>query len=444
MDYRIKCLPAHFLLALTISWLPAPGLAADNSPSQPRETNQEEVQKQKDGEAILKKVTEFYTRLNSFSCEIVTEGNIKASSPDSTGPSQKEIFHLTTNVALKRPNKLSIVQSGGKPLLDEVSDGKELVVYDSSLKKYVVGPAGAPGQMISAPPFSFGNGSLMWACLPALLSDTPLDWKLFSPLRRTAEIALVGAETLDGSPVDKLEMKGAKFSEFIYIERGKEPWVRKITFKDESIADMPVPANQPKLLSFSSVTLFNHPVANPDLPDSKFKFVPPAGVEKARSLAPEPPKSPLIGKPAPDFTAELAEGKPITLSKFKNKKTVLLDFWATWCGPCRRALPLVSQVAEGYKNKGVAFFAVNAREDRALVQDFLQKNKLAMNVVMDKDGSIDDNYKVDAIPTTVVIDRKGIIRMVHTGYSPGMGKDLCDQLDEILNIKKKPPKQKHT
>lgn len=190
------------------------------------------------------------------------------------------------------------------------------------------------------------------------------------------------------------------------------------------------------------------PAAPAELPPPASKAAPSSGAATSAAAAaaafvpPTEPVNPLVGKAAANFAAGvLLEGKhkpgTIALNKLiQKKKVILLDFWATWCRPCRLATPLVSKVAQDYKRKGVIFYAVNEQEDESKIRTFLDKNAMSMNVILDRDGAIGKNYNVNAIPTTVIIDGKGIIKAIHTGYSPTIAQDLSKELDQLLNTKK--------
>lgn len=126
-------------------------------------------------------------------------------------------------------------------------------------------------------------------------------------------------------------------------------------------------------------------------------------------------KSDLVGKPAPDFTADLLTGEKVTLSSHKGKDVVILDFWATWCAPCIVSLPLMTDLAAKYADKGVVLYAVNDSEDAADIKEFIAKRKLTMPVVLDPRGKIVDSFGAKVLPVTVIIDKQGIVRQVHYG-----------------------------
>ena len=136
---------------------------------------------------------------------------------------------------------------------------------------------------------------------------------------------------------------------------------------------------------------------------------------------------PLVGKPAPPFELDLLDGKPFRLADCKGQ-VVVLDFWATWCGPCVQAMPLVEGVAGEFRDRGVRLVAVNLQEAPGDIKAMLGRHKLDVTVALDVDGVVADKYGATAIPQTVVIDREGNVARLFVGGGP----DLGDQLREAL------------
>jgi len=146
-------------------------------------------------------------------------------------------------------------------------------------------------------------------------------------------------------------------------------------------------------------------------------------------------ESALVGKPAPEIKLDLLDGGKFDLANYKGKNVLIVDFWATWCGPCRAAMPVLMDVAKEYQPKGVLYFAVDLREDKATIQKFLTAQKWNIKVPLDKTGKVADAYGVSGIPTMAIIDKQGVVREVHLGFSPTLKNDLKKSLDKLVTDK---------
>jgi len=138
------------------------------------------------------------------------------------------------------------------------------------------------------------------------------------------------------------------------------------------------------------------------------------------------------GKAALNISLTTVTGEHMNLADLKGK-VVVIDFWATWCPPCRASLPHIQKLStdqDAAKN-GLKVFAVNAKETKDKIEPFLKQNNYTFVVPMDSDGQAMDAYKVDGIPTTVVIGRDGKVRAVTVGWD-GSGKAVDDAVDAAL------------
>ena len=124
--------------------------------------------------------------------------------------------------------------------------------------------------------------------------------------------------------------------------------------------------------------------------------------------------APEIGYPAPDFTLLDLEGNQITLSEFRGK-TVFINFWATWCPPCRAEMPEIEAVYQEYKDKDVEVIGVDIVETKDEVRQFVQQYGYSWTFVLDTTGEVATTYNIAAIPTSFFIDKEGIIRVVNIG-----------------------------
>ena len=124
-----------------------------------------------------------------------------------------------------------------------------------------------------------------------------------------------------------------------------------------------------------------------------------------------------VGKPAPDFTLTSLDGNKVTLSQLKGKP-VLINFWATWCPPCRLEMPALQKVYQESSANGFMLLMVNQQEDSVTVQNFLKQNNYSLPVLLDLNGRVSDMYQVTGIPTSVFIDSQGVVQDIHVGTMP--------------------------
>ena len=128
----------------------------------------------------------------------------------------------------------------------------------------------------------------------------------------------------------------------------------------------------------------------------------------------ERPPAPQAGFAAPDFTLETRDGETINLADLRGQ-VVLLNFWATWCPPCRAEMPAIQDVYDGYRDRGLTVLAVDVGEGDAQVAPFADERGLTFPILMDGDGAVSRRYQVRAMPSTFFIDQAGIIREVTLG-----------------------------
>ena len=118
--------------------------------------------------------------------------------------------------------------------------------------------------------------------------------------------------------------------------------------------------------------------------------------------------------PAPDFTLESRHGENLRLQDFRGE-VVMLNFWASWCGPCRQEMPLMDDLYAQYKDLGFTILAVNVDENRDEAHRFLDKVPVSYPILYDPQSDVSEQYEVQAMPTTVMIDRDGNARFLHHG-----------------------------
>ena len=165
-----------------------------------------------------------------------------------------------------------------------------------------------------------------------------------------------------------------------------------------------------------------------------FAWAPPQNARdaaEAAAAADEDPSAALQGKPAPEFTLKGLDDKPVSLKDLKGS-VVVLDFWATWCGPCRKGLPHLDKLYQANKGKGLKAYAVDLRETKEEVKQFVEETKLGVPVLMDTDGKVAEQYKVSGIPQTVVIGKDGKVQAVIVGFGGDSDHRLKDALEKAM------------
>lgn len=200
---------------------------------------------------------------------------------------------------------------------------------------------------------------------------------------------------------------------------------------------------QPHKVDRADVTIaFKDVKLDAEIPADRFEFTPDRSTKKVAEFDWEtamqmPDPADLIGQPAPPFSGDAFDGKPLSLESLRGR-VVVLDFWATWCVPCVKALPDVQKLSEKYADKPVTVIGINqdAKAAEKKVKDFIATKKLTFRQFPDVGGKIGRSYKVAAIPCTFLIDTKGVVQAVHVGLEPGkseeFGKQLSEQIDKLL------------
>jgi thiol-disulfide isomerase/thioredoxin len=138
-----------------------------------------------------------------------------------------------------------------------------------------------------------------------------------------------------------------------------------------------------------------------------------------------------VGLPAPEITVQRMSGKPVSLSNYRGQ-VVLLDIWASWCGPCKQELPMLDDIASRLHHRGVEVLAVSVDQERENVVKFLgARGHWALTIAHDSKGEIADRLQPDKMPTSYIIDRQGIIRYVNYGFVPSDAQTIERRLADL-------------
>ncbi|HEY3329173.1 MAG TPA: TlpA disulfide reductase family protein [Capsulimonadaceae bacterium] len=134
----------------------------------------------------------------------------------------------------------------------------------------------------------------------------------------------------------------------------------------------------------------------------------------------------------PDFAMKTPDGAPFSLADAVAKGPVVLDFWATYCGPCRLELPELDKIRQQYESKGVQFYAVNSNDEPSVVQQYAAEMKLGLPMLIDQPPIVSAALEINAIPVTIIIGRNRTIVAKLVGYDQNMKEDLPLALDKVV------------
>jgi peroxiredoxin len=141
--------------------------------------------------------------------------------------------------------------------------------------------------------------------------------------------------------------------------------------------------------------------------------------------------SALTGQAAPDFALKSSTGENLRLSEYRGD-VVMINFWATWCGPCRQEMPLLDELYTRYQRVGFNLLGVNIDDDSGKALAMIQELGVNFPVLFDSRKEVSKMYEVGAMPVTVIVDRAGKVRYVHQGYKPGYENMYLDQVRTLL------------
>ena len=135
--------------------------------------------------------------------------------------------------------------------------------------------------------------------------------------------------------------------------------------------------------------------------------------------------------PAPQFTLSARGGGDVSLSQYHGQ-VVMINFWASWCGPCRTEMPLLDSIYKKYNKLGFTLLGVNVEPDSKAADDWLKQTPVTFPILFDKDSKVSKLYQVAGMPSTVIIDRNGKVRWLHRGFTPGAENEYMDQIRSLV------------
>ena len=146
------------------------------------------------------------------------------------------------------------------------------------------------------------------------------------------------------------------------------------------------------------------------------------------AIAAAPAQAPV---PAPDFSLAARDGGSVQLSSLRGQ-VVMINFWATWCGPCRQEMPLLEQLHAKYEPLGFTLLGVNVEPDSAAATTWLKGVPVTFPILFDTKNAVAEQFGVMGMPSSVFVDREGRVRYVHRGYKPGDEAQYADLIRSLV------------
>lgn len=385
-------------------------------------------------EQLLRQCFDRVAAAKAFRVTIAIELSVLVQDVQQRMPSRAEFY-------VARPNRLALRNQEGAMSLDTVTDGQQLYRGLAAMKRYTLAPATDSLEEIFSSEAFPGMGMMGPEVIAAVLAAKQPYEALLIDVEQVKDL---GPEKIGDQECRHLRLIQKKVDLDLWIAVGEELFLRqaspnllklmKAQFGGELLEEA---AKQLEKMKMDLTLGFLDWNLAAEFSEATFAIEPPADWKKVDSLLdglggqPEGPH-PLLGLQAPDFKAERLDGDPVSLDDHRGKEIVVLDFWATWCGPCVDSLPKIAAAAAEYADKGVVFYAVNEQESADEIRQFLADQELDLPVLLDTDGKIGEQYQASGIPQTVLVGKDGIVQVVHVGASSNIGKTIKRQLDDLL------------
>lgn len=354
------------------------------------------AQSQPEAQELLMKVSQTYRNLSNYYFECLTVTEIRTESERTKFESKSEEVMVS---ALIKPNKIRTEVRSPHFSLVMVSDGQTKWVYAPGLNQY-----SRQGSENLPPPYRFlaDQATRLISAYQQLTQDV-----------REGKILREETLQVQGEEIPCLVIEGVRASSPAYLEPPRvQLWIDKIRHlivREVFHYKMKTPYGS---LSVSTSTrTFNILKINEKLPDSLFAFSAPAEAREVAELTipglsrPEIRPLEIIGKDALDFTLKDLGNKQVSLKELRGN-IVLLNFWASWCGPCRIEMPHLEKLHRELKNKGLVVLGIND-ESPEIARQFIKTNGYTFTTLVDEGREVAGNYQVRAIPQVFIIDKNG-------------------------------------
>lgn len=367
---------------------------------------------------VLEAVANYYKGLEKVSVTLNGDSVMQAGE-------EKRESTMTVQLSAMKPNHLRTTLKQDEDTVEVISNDEFVIVDLPPMEAYIQTAAVADFDELFANRETAALSGLVF--YQKLLSADPL-----AAIAEDLKTATLSDATVDGQELDRVTLEYAESTIDLWVEKDDSPaLVRMEAMRETGFG--------PAYRSSRTNVVYTDFNGAAELSPANFTFTPAEGATKvadfreAITLAmSQTPEGPELGVPAPPIDLVLANGEPLTLETHKGKEVVVLDFWATWCPPCREGLPILNKVAADYADKPVRVYAVNLREPKDKAIDYLKKASLENFTLALDEGDTATAYGIISIPTTLVIDRAGNLSALHVGLAPDLEATIKADIDKAL------------
>ena len=353
---------------------------------------------------VVKPMADYFAKANTFSVSIAIDSKMEVGD-------QKRSYNANVGMKFQRPGTFHLTLNSPSGAVQYYGDGQTINTFVPQYNQYTQQPQ--PKDEMAHPLL----GTLVNGYLTAA---NPWD-RLKGEVK---EGALMGSEMIGAQKVDQVRFTSGQSQVDLWVTQGGEPKPVKLQVTQE------MQTRRGPGKSITTITYSDWKVGQA-FGQNELVFKP-DGIRKVKQFSPPSPEE-LVGTAAAGFVLKDLSGNAISLADHKGKDIVVLDFWATWCGPCRKAMPIIDRVTGGLADKNVVLYAVNLREDKAKIESFLKKQEMDVKVLLDEKATVAGLFRVNGIPQTVIIDKQGVIQAVHVGLAGDLEQLLTQELQTLVD-----------
>lgn len=365
----------------------------------------------KDATELLTQVENRYKSLDHFQLEAVIHSSIEAGQ-------RHQSVDVPIKYTLVDPGKTRIEVTDSRMAMTLVSDGSTTWTYIPSMNKYTVKKASLlqNGDNAAATPDPNQN-------FRGIAEQLTKPFETITDEVKKAEITGEKTYSLDGKEVPVYVVSAVFKNGPQYQDSDATPTIlliakdSKLVMKQEQKFNMESPQMGGKVHIEQTIEM-KKAVLDGKIPDKTFTFNVPDNADKIDHFPTKENNgnSGMVGKPAKDFELTNLKGEKVRLSDLKGK-VVLMDFWATWCAPCRKAHPHIQDLYDEYKDKGFVVLGIN-NESKQKARDYMQQEGYTFTTLLDTTNRVSMQYQVSAIPSVFIVGRDGKISSHLVGLRP--------------------------